>query len=826
MRWGLLATEEMTTKFHTIQRYTLGLTGAPILIIWDYPTKADRAAGQLNAGPAGRLLAELFQQNGASLANCRQVNVLPFWNEDDDLKKVLNPRKTCPGPGWEKDGDLWVAPELLEHRKYIRETIAAENPQLIITVGDVALWAVLGLIGVAKWHGSRLIRSDFKGYVVPIQSPEKALFDDQNYVNLSIDVKRAIRIWRGEQRPRFPNIEVVKSPEEAISGLGALILLAKKKPEEFFYLSLDLETRNKAIACIGLAWTAENALVIPILKEGAPFFWLEEIEHQIIVLLQHLLYLPNVVVIGQNIIHDVQYLHRQYGIVPPRVRDTMIGHHSIYSTLRKGLDFLSLMYAQDHVYWKDEIKDWDPSIGEQQYWLYNGKDACITWEIWPEIEASMLQQGMAEHGMFQQEQFFPVFRMMARGVRYDELLRKQYREELIEAAHSRQERLNYLVGHELNANSSKQLSDFFYTDLGLPAVHNLATDAITTNSPAMASLALRYPWLKPICQLIVELRSIGVFLKTFIQASPDDDGRMRCSYNIAGTATTRYSSSQNAFYSGMNLQNIPVSEKVKIKSKDYIKLPNIRKLFIPDHGKMFFDMDLQRADLYVVVWEADDSDLKKALRLGVDMHCYSAADIFDIKGIPYEELVESHPNYPEHRARIGEANRSKAKVGVHATNYGVGDYKLAQSLGITRLEADRFRTRWFGAHPGIKKWHLRTETLAKKQRFVENKFGARLYTFRSINLPELLGWLPQSTVAGVINRILIDIDKANMTGLSDTEILLQVHDSIAGQFPIAREETETRILLGAAGDITVPYDDPLVIPATIHTSSQSWGHCK
>ena len=63
----------------------------------------------------------------------------------------------------------------------------------------------------------------------------------------------------------------------------------------------------------------------------------------------------------------------------------MIGAHALHSNIRKGLDFLSSMYAQDHIYWKDEIKEWDPAIGEQQFWTYNCKDACITFEIWPKI---------------------------------------------------------------------------------------------------------------------------------------------------------------------------------------------------------------------------------------------------------------------------------------------------------------------------------------------------------------------------------------------------------------------------------------------------------
>ena len=275
----------------------------------------------------------------------------------------------------------------------------------------------------------------------------------------------------------------------------------------------------------------------------------------------------------------------------------------------------------------------------------------------------------------------------------------------------------------------------------------------------------------------------------------------------------------------MNLQNIPVAEKAKIKDKDYIKLPNIRKLFIPDEGYTFFDMDLDRADLQVVVWEANDSDLKKALRLGLDMHCFSAVDIFDIKGIPHDELAESHPNYRDHRAKIGEARRGKAKAGVHATNYGVGDNKLATALGITRHEAGTFRAKWFGAHPGIRKWHIRVEQSVATSGYLENKFGARLYNFGRFNLPEFLAWGPQSTVAGVINRALVAIDRAYQSGMCSTQLLIQVHDSLAGQFPSGLIDTEIPLLRKLA-EVPIPYDEPLIIPVGFKTSPISWGDCK
>jgi len=588
-----------------------------------------------------------------------------------------------------------------------------------------------------------------------------------------------------------------------------------------------LETRLGHIACFGLAWSDTGALCIPFLQIGKdnPYYWTEDEEAHIIFLLQQLFTHPNITWVGQNYLYDCQYFFRHWGFLPRNVFDTMIGHHAIYSNMRKGLDFLSSVYAHDHVYWKDEIKEWDPAIGEQQYWIYNCKDACITWEISKEIQAAQAENAVLDHCEFQQNQFFPVLRMMNRGIRIDKELKAQLRQELTELSFNRQEQLEYLVGHYLNVDSPKQLQDFLYKDLGLKGVRNFKTGTLTANAAAMNEIALREPCLKPLCQLIVELKSLRVFKSNFVDAELDIDDRMRCSFGIAATETNRYNSRENAFGTGMNLMNIPAGGKEKIKSDTYIKLPNIRKLFIPDPGYIFFDMDLDRADLQVVVWEANDSLLKRALRDGIDTHCLNACDIFDIRGIPPDELTETHPNYKDRRAQIGEAKRAKAKVGVHATNYGVGDRTLATALGITVHEASEFRKKWFAAHPGILAWHKRTEQSALKKGFIENRFGARLYVLGRFELPEFLGWLPQSTVAGVINRALCNIDAMEQQGKTSIQLLIQVHDSLAGQFLATNREQEIANLKNWS-EIIVPYEDPLVIPTSVNTSMLSWGDCK
>ena len=59
----------------------------------------------------------------------------------------------------------------------------------------------------------------------------------------------------------------------------------------------------------------------------------------------------------------------------------------------------------------------------------------------------------------------------------------------------------------------------------------------------------------------------------------------------------------------------------------------------------------------------------------------------------------------------------------------------------------------------------------------------------------------------------------------DVQVLLQVHDSLAGQFPTHRREEMIR-RMKAAARIVVPYEDPLIIPVGIKTSEVSWGECE
>lgn len=243
-------------------------------------------------------------------------------------------------------------------------------------------------------------------------------------------------------------------------------------------------------------------------------------------------------------------------------------------------------------------------------------------------------------------------------------------------------------------------------------------------------------------------------------------------------------------------------------------MPNIRKMFVPDPGMTMFDVDLAGADAQVVAYEAEDNDLIRAFRSGLDVHSKNAEDLW---GHAFTSLAGDKNNGPKaHRRR-------ETKQAVHATNYGGSARTIAKVLGWTVREAESFQRRWFGLHPGIKaNFHGRIESSLRSSRMVVNRFGMRRVYFDRIDscFTEALAWLPQSTVAEVSFRGGIALEAR----CPWVEMLLQVHDSLVFQVPFEHEDALDQIRSALATPI--PYDPPLTIAWGLARSRVSWGDCQ
>lgn len=252
-----------------------------------------------------------------------------------------------------------------------------------------------------------------------------------------------------------------------------------------------------------------------------------------------------------------------------------------------------------------------------------------------------------------------------------------------------------------------------------------------------------------------------------------------------------------------------------------MKLPNVRKLFIPDPGYIIGEADLSGADAQVYAWDANDLDLMEAFQKGLKIHLKNAKDVFPDRTRGMSDDAIKAQNMPG-------GIYYDCKRAVHATTYGVQAKSLAGKLGWTNMEAERFQHRWFGVHPAIKKWQDRIKddlfgrTPGNPARTIYNKFGYRIIFFDRIDscYTEALAWIPQSTVA--INCIKSSLALREKCS-SFCQILLQVHDSLVFQFK--EDDMDKLPLIKTALHTTiVPYSPiPLNIPWGLKLSSKSWG---
>lgn len=237
-----------------------------------------------------------------------------------------------------------------------------------------------------------------------------------------------------------------------------------------------------------------------------------------------------------------------------------------------------------------------------------------------------------------------------------------------------------------------------------------------------------------------------------------------------------------------------------------INLPNMHRLFLPDKGYIIVDNDLERADAQVVAWDAGDEELKRAFRSGEDIHTANAMAIFKCS-------VEA--------AKIGGQNspRQKAKIGVHATNYGVTARTLAAHLSISEAEAALFIKNWFKAHPAIEAWQEGIKELLRRGKPITNAFGYHMPNFErgDSSFTQALAWKGQSTVAIVTHKGLVTIDET----LPEVQLLLEVHDSLVMQVPeLGFHEHLANVRKAML--VPVPYDDPLIIQISPAISRLDW----
>ena len=791
-----------------------GPTTARIAIVGELPHEQDLLRGQPFCGSPGLELSKMLAEAGIHREGCYLTLVCNDRVPRSRVEGVMAMTKkeiTSAHILWQ---GRYVLPCVVEGAERLKKELTLLKPNVVCAVGNLALWVLTGEWGVLDWRSSIMESTLIPGLkVIPTLSP--AVLNAQWKLRPLIvhDLKRVSRQSDFAEIIRANyNFVIRPSYSQARESLLKLLGLATAATASGTKLRLaaDIETRAGHIACIAFAWSRTEAVCIPLMCQHNPEgYWTLEEEADLVHLMLNLM--RTVQIIGQNWNYDAQYIHRHWHFICPDVVDTMVQQHSCFSNMPKNLSFLSSMYLEDHLHWKDDRTNWKEGPkgeGEDKYWIYNCTDTVRTFAIEAVLSDVIKTLGMVKVNAFQQSLAPRVLRAMNRGIRMDTAARMKLSFEIQAEVAAREAWLQEAIGHEINIKSPKQMQEFFYTEMGQKEIRVRRPDGtlgVTTNDEALHKIALREPLLLPVTRKIAELRSLGVFHSTFIQAALDVDGRLRSNLNLCGTETYRFASSKNAFGTGLNMQNVPKGGETEDGG---LELPNVRKLFIPDPGYTMFDIDLDSADLRIVTWESD---------------CAWMKDHFKNKRKPYIEVMRE---YYKDRSMTKDSHPREYgmfKSLCHGTNYLGTAEGIAPRIGLNVHETERVQKWYLGMCPEIKKWQDDLKAQVSKRRYIQNVYGYRTYFFDRIEgtiFNQAVAWIPQSTVACLINRAWEAIEEK----IPEVEVLLQVHDSLVGQFQSHHGDWALRRIVEEAAT-PLPYAEPLVIPVGVQSSRESWGQC-
>lgn len=420
--------------------------------------------------------------------------------------------------------------------------------------------------------------------------------------------------------------------------------------------------------------------------------------------------------------------------------------------------------------------------------IYNGLDVCCTRDVFDELHPQLDSHTAATYA-FSKALQGPVLEMRCRGVLIDQARKVEVIDEMFEQMEVLERQLDQIVldGVGLatfNWRSHADLRRLFYTEFG---IHPIKKSGRPTTDRSAREKLEAYPIARLIVRYINTLTELGDKISV-LKTDIDPDGRIRTSYNIAGTSTGRFSSSLSEFGTGGNLQNVEES---------------LRSIFIADPGWKFAKCDAKSGESFCVgakEWNLfQDGSYLDACESG-DPHTAVARICWPDLGwrgdLKYDKRIAERPYYRHYTYRF-----MCKKLG-HGSNYGGKPHTLAEQSKLPVHVVAQFQPKYFSAFPSHQKWQVWVESELRRSGSLVSLTGRKRHFLGRRNDPatlrEAIAYDPQSSLADIVNTAMLNIWR-NRTAL----IVMHDHDALTFMY---REEDEDEIIPQLLTRLVVPIE--------------------
>ena len=490
-------------------------------------------------------------------------------------------------------------------------------------------------------------------------------------------------------------------------------------------------------------------------------------------LLRPLLRDKSVLKIGQNLKYDALILNR-YDIDLDPIADTMLmsyaldagrGGHGMDELSKRHLNHTPIPFSKVAGSGKSKITF--DLVPIDKATAYAAEDADVTLRLYKVLRPRLISEKKKTVYETLERPLVPVLVKMEReGIKVDRAVLARLSGEFTRTMAGLAAEIHHLAGEEFNIASPKQLGEILFDKMAIEGGKKTKTGAWGTGAAVLEELAAQGHEL-PI--KVLNWRQLAKLKNTYTDALPKfinpHTGRVHTSYSLAATTTGRLSSNEP------NLQNIPIRT---------IEGRKIRSAFIAESGNKLISADYSQIELRVLAHIADIASLKQAFADGLDIHAMTASEMFNV---PIKDMDPSV--------------RRRAKAINFGIIYGISAFGLANQLGISRGEARDYIDSYFKRFPGIRDYMENTKEYCRANGYVETIFGRQVH-YPDINSknPAHRGFIEraainapiQGSAADIIRRAMIKMPEALTKANLEAKMLLQVHDELVFEAPVAEAD--------------------------------------
>ena len=340
--------------------------GAKIAIVMDFPSANEVRLNKILAGDF--IISKICRMAGIQVEDCMLTHTFQLKPAQDNPQNFFHKRSEykalCKENKWRSSYPNttlgYLKQEMEQDLQRLHNELNETNPNVIIAMGGVSLWALTGFDKVKIYRGAIIPSSSphlNREFKVITSYPSYTVMKNYDFrAHVFSDFKKA---KRESDTPNINYIERELWIEPTIEDLYTFKEKYIDKCDDLNPLSFDIETAEGQTRCIGFAPSLKHAIVVPFWMPDPHFksYWSStEEENKAWTWVKEILEDEQTVKVAQNQTYDVSWLaFKNNVIVKGLIHDTMHAHHSLQPEMEKGLAFLGSIYTNEGA-WKTLAK--------------------------------------------------------------------------------------------------------------------------------------------------------------------------------------------------------------------------------------------------------------------------------------------------------------------------------------------------------------------------------------------------------------------------------------------------------------------------------------